>query len=32
MYEALVDYNDCNDAPFSNEKIQQAIRKFMPDK
>ena len=32
MYETLVDYNDRNDAPFSNENIWQAIRKIMADK
>ena len=29
MYEPPVDYNDRNDAPFSNENIWQAVRKVM---
>ena len=29
IYETLVDYNDCNDAPFSNDNIRQAIIKFI---
>ena len=31
IYETLVDYNDCNDAPLSKEKIRKVIRKFMAD-
>ena len=27
MYKTLVDYNDCNDAPLSNENILEAIHK-----
>ena len=29
--ETLVDYNDRNNAPFSNEKLQQAISKVMAE-
>ena len=31
MYETLVDYNDRNDAPLFNEKIQQAILKVISE-
>ena len=31
MYETLVDYNDRNDAPFSNEKIWKAIHKVISE-
>ena len=31
MYETLVYYNDPNDEPLSNEKIQQAIRKVIAE-
>ena len=27
MLETLVDYNDCNNAPFSNEKLPQSVSK-----
>ena len=29
MLETLVDYNDCNNAPLSNEKLWQAVSKVM---
>ena len=29
MYDTLVDYNDHNDAPFSNDNIWQAIHKVI---
>ena len=29
IYETLLDFNVRNDAPFSNENIRQAIRKFI---
>ena len=29
MFETLVDYNYRNNAPFTNEKRQQAMKKFM---
>ena len=29
ILETLVDHNDCHNAPFSNEKLQQAVSKFM---
>ena len=32
MYETLIDYNDRNDAPFCNEKIQDSIHKFVTEK
>ena len=28
MLEDLVDYNDCHNAPLSNEKLRQAVSKF----
>ena len=31
MYETLIDYNDRNDAPFSNEKIQDVIHKVVAE-
>ena len=31
MYETLVDYNERNDVPLSNEKIQQAICKVIAE-
>ena len=31
MLETLVDYNDCNNAPFSNEKIRQAFSKVVAE-
>ena len=31
MLETLVNYNDCNNVPFSNDKIQQAVRRFMSE-
>ena len=31
LYETLVDYNYCNDSPLSNEKIVQAILKFVAE-
>ena len=31
MYETIVDYNDRNDAPFSNDNLWQAIHKFMAE-
>ena len=31
IYETLVDYNDLNDATFSNEKIWQAIHKYIAE-
>ena len=31
IYETLVDYNDRNNAPFSNEKIKQEMCKVMAD-
>ena len=31
IYETLVDYNDRNNAPFSNEKIQQATGKVIAE-
>ena len=32
MYENLVDYNDCNNAPLSNDKIRQTISKVIIEK
>ena len=32
MLENLVDYNDCKNAPFSNDNIQQAVSKFMAER
>ena len=29
MLETLVDYNDCNNAPFSNKNIRQAVSTIM---
>ena len=29
MLETLVDFNDCNNAPFSNENLRQEVCKFM---
>ena len=31
MYRTLVDYNDRNNAPLSNEKIGEAIQKFIEE-
>ena len=31
MYETLIDYNDRNDAPFSNENIRYAINKVIEE-
>ena len=31
MLEALVDYNDCNNAPFFNENLQQSISKVIAE-
>ena len=31
ILEALVHYNDCNNAPLSNEKILQAVRRVMAE-
>ena len=31
MYETLIYYNDRNDVPFSNDKIQQAINKVIAE-
>ena len=31
MYETLVDYNDCNNAPFSNDNIWQAKHIFIAE-
>ena len=31
MLETLVDYNDRNNEPFSNEKIRQAVRRVMSE-
>ena len=31
MLETIVDYNDCNNAPLSNEKFQQAVSKVMEE-
>ena len=31
MLETLVDYNNCNGTPFSNEKIWQAVNKVMEE-
>ena len=31
MLETLVDYNDCNNAQFSNEKLRQAVSKVMEE-
>ena len=31
MYETIVDYNDRNDAPFSNEDIRQATRRVISE-
>ena len=31
MYETLVDYNDRNNAPWSNEKLWQAIHKYIEE-
>ena len=31
MLETLVDYNDCNNAPLSNEKIRQVVRRVMAE-
>ena len=31
ILETLVDYNDRNNAPLSNEKLQKAISKFMEE-
>ena len=31
MLENLVDYNDRNNTPLSNEKLQQAVSKVMPE-
>ena len=31
MLETLLDYNDHNNAPFSNEKLQQSVSKFMEE-
>ena len=32
MHETIIDYNDHNDAPFSNENIQDAIHKVIEEK
>ena len=31
MLETLVNYNDCNNAPFSNEKIRQAVSRVVAE-
>ena len=31
MLENLVDYNDCNNSPFSNENIQKVFSKVMEE-
>ena len=31
MLETLLDYNDHNNAPLSNEKLQQSVSKFMEE-
>ena len=31
VYESLVDYNDCNDSPLTNEKIQDAMHKVIAE-
>ena len=31
IYDTLIDYNDRNDAPLSNENIQEAIHKFIEE-
>ena len=31
ILETLVDYNDFNNAPLSNEKIQQEVRRVMAE-
>ena len=31
MFETLVDYNDHHNGPFSNEKLQQSVSKFMAE-
>ena len=31
IYETLIDYNDHNDAPLSNENIEYAINKFITE-
>ena len=31
MFETLVGYNNCNNAPFSNEKLRQVVSKAMAE-
>ena len=31
MLDTLIDHNDCQNAPFSSEKLQQAVRRVMAE-